>query len=169
MRVRGSLALAGFALALVVHIETIAGVDVYSRFPAVWLLHLGALLLCGLSILSAGYRLKPSEIVYHLPTWAIVIVATVFVYSLINFLVCASVTGGGNADMLGTQYVLVDHGRVSAHISRAEYHLHRAYELRAFSGHWIFFYLLPTVYFFLWHDDFSGDTRLSSSSYRTSP
>jgi hypothetical protein len=164
MRVRGSLALVGFTLALVVHVETIAGVDVYSRFPPVWLLHLGALLLFGLFVLSGGHRIKPSEILYHLPTWAIMVIAAVFVYSLINFVVCESITGGSLADVLGDQYVLSSHRRVLAHISQAEYHLHRAYELRAFSGTWLVFYSVPTVYFFLWRDEISNDTRLSSPS-----
>jgi hypothetical protein len=146
----------GFILALAVHVGTVFDVDVSSRFPAVWLLHLGALLVFGLFVLSArgafANALKAHEIMNHLPTSAVLAVAVVFAYGLLNGFLYQNATGGGNADLAGGQYLLTSHGRVLAHLSELEYHLHRAWELRLFSGFWLIFYFAPMVYFFFWRE-----------------
>jgi hypothetical protein len=143
-------------LALAVHIATFFGVDVSSRFPGVWLLHLGALLVFGLFMLSArgafANGMKLHEIMDHLPTSAVLAVAAVFAYTVFNFILGTNLARDGSADLAGGQYLLTSHGRVLAHLSELEYHLHRAWELRLFSGLWLIFYFVPTVYFFFWRE-----------------
>jgi hypothetical protein len=155
-RAGGWAALAGFLLALAVHIATVFGVDVSSRFPSVWLLHIGALLVFGLFVFSArgafANGMKLHVIMDHLPTSAVLAVAVAFAYALFNFFLGTNVIGAGNAEVVAGQYVLTSHGRVLAHVSELEYHLRRAWELRLFSGHWLFFYLVPMVYFFFWRE-----------------
>ena len=77
-------------MALAVHIGTASGVDVSSRFPLVWLLHLGALLVFALFVLSArgasGNGLTPHGVIDHLPVWAVLAVAVVVAYALFDAL-----------------------------------------------------------------------------------
>ena|ERR1700685_1064346 len=75
-----------------------------------------------------------------------------FAYTLFNFFLGTNLAGDGNADVMGGQYVLASHGHVLTHVSEPEYHLHRAWELRLFSRHWLIFYFVPTVYFFFWRE-----------------
>jgi hypothetical protein len=156
-RLLGWIAFAGFLLALLVHIATTTGVDVYSRLPSVWLLHLGAILVCGLLALSArksfGSCLKLDEIMYHFRVWVVLVFAAVFLYAVLNVFLCLSFTGNGaTAVLVDGQYVLRSHGRVLAQLTESEYHVHRAYELRFFSGVWLVFYLMPSLYFFFWRE-----------------
>src|ERR1035438_10096819 len=106
----GSTAPAGFILALFVYVATVTGVDVYSRFPSAWLLHLGAILVFCLFALSAlkafPRRHKLAEIIDHFPGWVVFIFAIVFAHVLLNIFVCLPFSGGGNADLANGQYVL---------------------------------------------------------------
>jgi uncharacterized membrane protein YdcZ (DUF606 family) len=147
----GTVALAGLVLSLAVHVATSLGLDVYSRFPLVFLLHFVALVLFGLFALTGGYRLKFEEVTSRLPGWALAVGAVTVAYVLVNSLICAGLSGEGNANVLQGQYVLMSHGRVLAHISEHDYHLHRAYELRLYSGLWVASCLVSAIYFFLWH------------------
>ena len=143
-RLSGWTAFTGLFLALVVHIATATGVDVYALFPPVWLLHLGAILVFGLFALSGRKvfrsRLQLDEMMDHLPVWVVLVFAVVFAYALLNVFLCLPFTGnGGTADLVDGQYVLRSHGRVLAQLTEPEYHVHRAYELRFFSGIWLVF------------------------------
>jgi hypothetical protein len=135
----GFAALAGFMLSLGVHSATIRGIDMYSRWPGVWVLHFVALILFGMFVLTAGYRIRFNEIFLRLPGWAVVSVVAVFLYAVVNCLVFAGFSGEGNA-----------------HVSEPDYHLHRAYELRFFSGVWAALFMVATVYFLLWRDNLDG-------------
>jgi hypothetical protein len=65
----------------------------------------------------------------------------------LNGFLCLNAAPEGKADLIGGQYVLTLHGRVLAQVSELEYHLHRAYEVRLFSGLWLIFYMAPSLYF----------------------
>ena len=152
----GRIALVGFTLALLVHVAAVAGVDVSSRFPYVWLLHFGVFLAFIPIAFSArkGFRerrLGFDEITSHLPGWAVGLAGAMFAYALFNFILCSRFTNG-NAVTVGGHYLLVSHGRVLAHLTEREYHLHRAYEVRLFSGFWLTFFLIPGLYFLTWRD-----------------
>lgn len=155
----GVVALAGLVLSLAVHLATSLGLDLYSRFPLVWLLHLVAIGLFGCVALSGGYRLKLEEVTSQLPGWALAVAALTIIYVLVNSLVCAGLSGEGNASVFRGQYVLMSHGHVLAHISEGDYHLHRAYELRLYSGIWVASCLVSAIYFFLWRGDGEPDRR----------
>lgn len=81
----GVVALAGLVLSLAVHLATSLGLDLYSRFPLVWLLHLVAIGLFGCVALSGGYRLKLEEVTSQLPCWALAVAALTIIYVLVIF------------------------------------------------------------------------------------
>lgn len=144
----GLAALVGFLLALVVHIATVCGVDVSDTVPYVWALHVGIFLAFAPMVVSASRRgINAGEILGGLPVWAIVLEGAVFAYLFVNAGLCLRVTQGGNAFMIGGQYILASHGHVLAHLTEAQYHLQRAYQVRLFSGFWLPFYLAPALYF----------------------
>jgi hypothetical protein len=91
-RLFGWAALAGFFAAVVVHIATADGLDVYASFPPVWLLHLGAILLFGVFVLSARRR-KFSEVLQRLPVGAVLVFAVIFGYAILNVFLCRAFTG----------------------------------------------------------------------------
>jgi hypothetical protein len=84
--------------------------------------------------------------VSRFPQWARVLAIAVFAYSVVNICLFA-VLYNGNADSVNGEYVLSSHGRVLAHLTEPQYHLHKAIEIRGFSALWLFFYLLPCLYF----------------------
>lgn len=146
----GITATLGFALALGVNAATVLGIDVYSRMPLVWLLHIGAVLLfCALVLSATRTHAALGEIVSRIPGWAVVAAGAAFAYALINAFVSLRISGEGNAVQSGSGYVLTTHGRLLAHLAEREYHARRAAELRLFSGGWLLFYLSPALYFLL--------------------
>lgn len=156
-RLLGGIALVGFFLALLVHTLTLARIDVSSRFPYVWSLHVGMFLVWIPFILFERKRFRTQrmelgEIMSGLPTWASVFVAVVFAYSILNFFLRAHLSGGGNADIVDGRYVLSSHAHILAHLTENEYHLHRSFEVRMFSGLWFTFYLIPCVYLLFWRE-----------------
>jgi len=160
-RLLGRLALVGFFVSLVVHLLTFAGVDVSSRFPYVWLLHAGFFFVWIPFVLLSGKgfqmrRLAIGEIMSGFPTWASVITGAMFAYAILNFFLCDRLMGGGNANIVDGQYVLASHGRFLARLTQSEYHLHKAYELRIFSGTWLVFYSIPGVFFLFWQEPASA-------------
>jgi hypothetical protein len=156
-RTLGRIALVGFFVSLLVHLLTFAGVDVSSRFPYVWSLHIGGLFLVWIPFVllnrsGFGKQLKFGEMTSGVPTWASLIVAAVFAYMILNFILCDHLLGGGGADIVNGQYVLTSHGHILAHLTEREYHLDRAYELRMFSGGWLVVYLMPGLYLLFWQE-----------------
>jgi hypothetical protein len=155
-RLLGAIGLVGFGLTLLIHILTIAGIDVSSRFPYVWAMHAAVMVYFASSVLlliRAGYptrRLTLDILEDNLPAWVLLADGLFFAYMFINVLLCVSVTKGWNADVVNGQYLLMSHARVLAHLTEREYHLQKAYELRMFSGFWLCFWTLSAGYFLFW-------------------
>jgi len=150
-RILGLLSLVGFGLAAVVHVASLAGVDVSQRFPLVWLLHIGIFVLFIPFAFSSrrvlGKRPSFSDMRALIPGWVFVIGVAVFGYALLNFALFIASTQGGSPSIEEGKYVLQNHGHVIREITEAEYVAFRANELRGFSGHWLAFYFAPFAYF----------------------
>jgi len=140
--------LAGFVLSLAVHALTYAGIDVSRGFPLVWALHLGAILAFGAMMLGGRRNRRAAGFVLpDWPAWAYLLVAAAFFYAFVNFVRFFSLSQGGTPEVTAGGYVLSDHGRVIQTLTEAEYWRQKAYILRGFSGHWMFFFLLPGLHF----------------------
>ena len=136
-------------LSTAVHVATALDLDVYSRFPFVSLLHLVAIGLFGLFVLAGGYRLKLDDVTSRLPVWALAAVAATVAYVVVNTLVCAGLSGEGNASVLQGQYVLVSHGQIYGACFRRR--LSPSSGLRTAAVFWDLggrSYLVPAIYFF---------------------
>lgn len=150
-------ALTGWLISLIIHILSIADVDVTNKVPFVWILHIGVIVIWVPAILimkksrdlnkyaNSKASAKPG-IFYYLkiiysstPKWLLIIAAVGFVYAIINFNHFAA-SQPGTPDLQNGQYILQNHGQLIKNISEQEYHHYKANELRLFSGHWIAFY-----------------------------
>jgi len=120
-----TVALLGLLLSAAVHMLTLFGVNAASHSKAVYVLHLG-LFLVFIPFMIDVRRFRKGgwpQLTAAIPAWAYFAVVAVGVYAAMNFRLAM----GPNS------------GRVMA---ASDVH-----GLRAFSGDWLLFYSIPTVYF----------------------
>jgi len=150
-RFLGFAALTGLVLSAIAHVCALAGIDVAERVPSVWLLHVGIFLVFFPFVFSSrkilGKRPSLADMRALVPGRVFAVGLAIFIYAIINFMLFAAATQGGNPAIEAGQYVLKNHGRLVRELSFAEYEGLRANELRGFSGHWLFFYFVPFAYF----------------------
>jgi len=150
-RFLGFAALTGLVLAAIAHVCALAGIDVAERVPSVWLLHVGIFLVFFPFVFSSrkvfGKRPSLADMRALVPGRVYAVGLVIFIYAIINFMLFAAATQGGNPAIEAGQYVLKNHGRLIRELSFAEYEALKANELRGFSGHWMFFYFVPFAYF----------------------
>lgn len=158
----GTVSAIGFVAALLVHLAALRGVDVAARIPAIWLLHLGifAILVPLVFLLRRdfGARTSLSRIAKALPLPAVILGGVVLAYAIVNFMLFIQATEGGSPAMQDGTYFLMDHARVVREITSAEHTAFRANEVRGFSGHWLFFYYVSTIFGFFWKPEASSSS-----------
>jgi hypothetical protein len=84
-----------------------------------------------------------------LPLWANLVIAATFAYAAANFVLFIFHSEGASPSFRDGVYVLQSHGNIIRELTLAEYNLHKSYVIRGFSGHWLVFYLVPCMYFFI--------------------
>jgi hypothetical protein len=149
-RVISTLAIIGFFTSLIVHLSTFLGINPARFGPGVWVLHVGMFAVLVPMIFDQGRMEKKTfqrEIFSALPGWARHLISVFFVYAIINLALFVFLSGRGVPSERDGKYALHSHGSVIRELSEEEYDRHKAYELRAFSGHWMVFYLIPALYF----------------------
>jgi hypothetical protein len=165
-------ALTGWTLGLLIHILSLADIDVTEKIPFVWLLHIGIFVVWLPVVLDlknneelqdyrqSGMlnRMNPIEflkiIFKDTPKWITIIAICGFFYAGINFMLFFASQDGTPAIKDG-QFILQNHGQLIKTLTEQEYHHYKANEVRGFSGHWILFYGVATAILF----KFSGLTK----------
>jgi hypothetical protein len=139
------LAASGLVASAAVHVVALCGVDVQSRWPSIWLLHILLFLpMIGAIVTSkaADRRLGKSESFAFQPRWMRLTMYIAFVYGAFNFIYFGiREDGTPTHDQEGT-YSLRNHGRLIRTISEQEYHAQWALHARGMSGHWMLFNFL---------------------------
>ncbi len=74
-----------------------------------------------------------------------------FAYVALNFVLFMMLMQEGSPRAHKGQYFLVKKGVKVRKLSAEEYQRFRAYEVRGFSGHWMFFSMIPMTYFLVVH------------------
>jgi hypothetical protein len=141
---------AGFGVSLIVHSATYFGIDLVDSFPLLWGLHLAAIVAFGAMIMASRLRRDAGQSMLAFPrwpSWAYVLAFAGFSYAFANFIAFLALSHGGTPESHNRIYVLADHGRVLQTLTPDQYRWQQVYEVRFFSGHWIFFLLLPMLYF----------------------
>ena len=151
-RLFGLLAATGFALTLVALIISVAGYDLGSRFPGVWILvPLGALFFVPfVSCYNRTMGRRPTfrDIRTAFPGWVIALAILVGVNAWVGAGIGFSrMPKDGVIDNQGGHYQIVNHGRLVHPISEAEYHRLEASMLEGMANLLLPFYFLPAAYF----------------------
>jgi len=125
------------------------GVDVGERYPFFWLIYIvlfivwiPAVVLQNRPSNSGGKKsgATPSMAPYA-PWWLRMLTSALAVYLAINVVLFIATKPSGSPAQDGKGgYVLLEHGRVIRAITPAEYHLYKAHEVRAISGHTLVFF-----------------------------
>ena len=136
---------------LAVHLAALLGIDLATRFPAVWLLHLSIFVVFIPFVFQArrerGARPSGATIWALYPRWARLLGLFLAGYVALNFALFIHKTEGGSPLIRDGQFVLQAHGRFIRTLTADEYQAQQVNILRGFSGHWLIFYYVPLVYF----------------------
>ncbi len=153
------IAACGWIIGLTAHLLSVADIDVTSRVPFIWVLHVGIFVVWLPVVLklkddkelkeykntSFVNRLNPFSfykiIFKNAPSWMSVLAIICFYYAIVNFILFildADALGGAN--IRDGKYVLENRGKFIRNITEEEYHHAKAAMLRGFSGHWLVFY-----------------------------
>jgi hypothetical protein len=149
-RTFGVIAAIGLGLAVFVHALTFyPGPSIVTQEGApVWLLHIGMFVPFTAMVLSMarqlGSRRGWADQMSLFPRWARVVIFAAGIYMSYNFI--RAPVSGGTAEIRNGQFVLASHGSVST-LSEDQYLAFKRDEVRGPSGHWIFFFIVPTLYF----------------------
>jgi hypothetical protein len=152
--------LLGLTLSLGVHALTYAGIDASRDMPLVWALHVGGMLAFLAMIIVGRPTRSPNGLqLPDWPAWAYVLSVAMLLYAAFNFVHSNSLMEGGTPEVIANRYVLSVKGGVSRTLFESEYWLQKAYFLRFFSGAWMLFFLVPTLYFGLRRDEQGADQQ----------
>jgi len=145
----------GFALGLIVHVISLAGIYIGDKVPYIWGLHVGIFVVWLPAILelrknpdlkqpSFGTMTNPFKffgtIFKDTPKPVMIISVVFFFYAMINFFLFMQAGGGGVPDIMDGKYVINNHGSIIRELTESEYFKMKANEIRGFSGHWMAFY-----------------------------
>jgi hypothetical protein len=76
-----------------------------------------------------------------------IIIFILFVYVFFNFYFSINKLKNGSPEILDGKYVLNNHGEIIK-VDKKQYIIMCYTQLKAFSGHWIIFSIIPLIYFF---------------------
>ncbi|MBN1912163.1 MAG: hypothetical protein JW818_20755 [Pirellulales bacterium] len=135
-----------------VHLAGLCRCDVRSAIPQIWILHVLALVAFAGGVYYINKVMRDPEqdqgrCILAAPKWIIILAGILFVYAGVNFMtVMMSMEGNVASRESDGSFALTDHGQVVRELSEDEYHLYRSCEVRAMSGHWMFFSALALVF-----------------------
>ncbi len=148
------LAASGFVAALVVHLLTVLGVNYFAEHNATFVLHflifipfIGMIIHSREGTSTAGKTAYFKDLLKGIPKSMKALAIGVFIYAGINFMFSVTLLSEGSPVIQEGNLVLLDHGRYVRDISEAEFYALKRAGLRAFSGHWLVFFLIPALYF----------------------
>lgn len=141
---------AGFLVSLAIHIVTFTGADVTGLVQWMFPLSLGVVIVFAPAVLylrKAGVTRSGmwKLLARALPLWATVLLGVVFIYAVINFVVFfLGPAQKGQPTKTDGRYFFNNHGNIHE-TTEPEYRKYCGLNLRAFSGHWMIFYLASAM------------------------
>jgi hypothetical protein len=132
------------AVTIVVHASTFLSIDPMERWPGVMFLHLAVFPPFIAAIYYASRACGGSKnvdpAVNSSPQWLRRLTIGLFAYAFVNFALFLFLNEGGSPQEREGKYLVTRHGKIVRELTEDEYHRHRAYVVRGFSGHWMFFF-----------------------------
>lgn len=151
IRALSYIALLGLVLSLIIQGAALVQINLADTWPELWALHLGALLVFVLFIwhsrsLTTARKAYWSNLLKPMPRGTSKLIGLAFIYLLFNFGCLLYQHWQGPLMQQGSSYwQLTEQGRQL--LSAEQIGDLKLQEIRLFSGHWLFFYLLPYLYF----------------------
>ncbi|HEY6445780.1 MAG TPA: hypothetical protein VIY53_04915 [Acidobacteriaceae bacterium] len=141
----------GLAASLVAYLASFFGVTLESSFKYAFVLHIGffALLSPMFATERSGIRDRSffwSGFAQGQPDWAVPTIKALGLFLAINFALFLIQSHAASPEIRDGQYVLNDHGAILRTITKLEYLRLKGSELRLFASGWMFFYFVPTAY-----------------------
>jgi hypothetical protein len=150
------VALVGLIASVAVHVSTFLGTGVAATMnPAIAIpLHAGLFppffaTVFALRAESKGVdgRELMRRLLGMVPIWARVLFLVAFYYAIVNFGLFMVRPGGASFGRRASETVVTEHGRATRKPTPEEVAQHETLVARGFSGHWMVFYLIPTLFF----------------------
>lgn len=148
----------GLATAIAIYIASYAGRTMDGLFRWAIVLHIGVFLLM-LSMYVAdpsafrNRRFFWKEYRQEMPRWVVPAIKLLGAFFFIHFVVFLLQGHAASPELKDGNYVLNNHGHIVKMLTQSEYLRLKAGELRLFATGWIFFYFVPTAYWWFRRDD----------------
>ena len=97
--------------------------------------------------LTSNKKAYFKDLLKGIPKPARALAIGVFVYAGINFMYSITLLSEGSPAIQDGNLVLLDHGHYVRELSEAEFFALKRAGVRAFSRHWLVFFLIPALYF----------------------
>ncbi|GKX67601.1 hypothetical protein [Inconstantimicrobium mannanitabidum] len=142
-------ALCGFVVSLLVHISTFF-INPQEKIQGVMLIHVLCIVVLGLALNTAKKsNLNIVSLAPNTPTWIICLVIISFIYTGINFMIFMALMKNGSPEIVNGSYALTSHGQLIEYVTYKQFQRYQAYEVRGFSGHWMFFFIAAYAVFYV--------------------
>lgn len=158
-------------MSLAIHFSTYIPVEIFT-INSVWMMHVAVIAVFGAMIFIAkkfkneikrepgkkyvGWFRKNMQLQFMnnnklvfdtIPESLYFLGIVALIYVFINFATCMFGMELGGPQIENGQFLLKNHDKVIRALTETEFHKMKAYELRLFSGHWIIFSYIPTLFF----------------------
>lgn len=144
------IAVFGLIASIVAHTATFCGVNPQKVFPPIWGLHVLIFVIWVPVVFMLAKRFpkgthaRLKDMAPKAPAWMRGVCGVFFAYALFNLVFTMLILSEGkHVGIVDGKKVL--RGKISRVLSDDEYERYQAYEVRGFSGHWLFFYAMGTT------------------------
>lgn len=141
----------GLAAAIIAYVGSFAGTTMDDMFRWAILLHIGVFVLL-LPMYAVEYSsIKNSKFFWDglwqgLPRWVVRSIQPLGLFFIVHFVLFLVQSHAASPEIKDGEYVLNNHGQIVKVLTRSEYLTLKGSELRIFATGWMFFYFVPTMY-----------------------
>lgn len=150
------VAAAGVVVSLFIHILTFCAPSFVAPLRDFWFLHVAvmivaapAVVIIGLNKRQQSWSARWDDVTKFVPRWMRVLTLLAFAYATFNFFHTIYLNQGGTPKVEDGRFLLTEHGRIIERLTTQEYRKHQAYELRRSSGHWLVFYWIASIVYYV--------------------
>jgi len=144
-----SISIILFIISFISHFSTYFDYNPEKLFPGIFLLHIGIFILILPVIFFKDRDKKVSNKSEEEKAGWITYLAVIFIiYMVFNFFFTIFyLKEGGEPQIINGKFLLQSHGKIIKELTQREYYAQLRYNIRLFSGHWMFFYMFITSSF----------------------
>jgi hypothetical protein len=141
----------GLAASTVVYLGSYVGLSMDSLAQRAIILHVGVFLLL-LPMFALEWRGLNERTFFWkgfaetMPKWVVPAINVIGLFCMAHFVVFLVQSRMASPEIINGQYVLNNHGQIVRVLTRYEYLRLKGAELRLFASGWMFFYFVPTMY-----------------------